>query len=245
MRSHRREIIAEAREEARKILESSNASVERTIREIREAQADKERTRQAREKLEQEKDQLRNNLDSAKIPDGNALLRKAPKSKTSKQKPATADAPLKVGDYVKLDGTGTPGTILEISGDNAVCSFGMLKTNVKLKRLKRSLTKPSTGAKAASFLSRATTDSLREKQLSFKREIDVRGMRADEALQAVTYFMDDAIQFQQSPVRILHGTGTGALRQALRQYLDTLPGVRSYHDEDVRFGGAGITVVEI
>lgn len=245
LRSHRREIIAEAREEARKILESSNASVERTIREIREAQADKERTRQAREKLEQEKDQLRNNLDSAKIPDGNALLRKAPKSTPPKQKPATADAPLKVGDYVKLDGTGTPGTILEISGNNAVCSFGMLKTNVKLKRLKRSLAKPSTGAKAASFLSRSTTDSLREKQLSFKREIDVRGMRADEALQAVTYFMDDAIQFQQSPVRILHGTGTGALRQALRQYLDTLPGVRSYHDEDVRFGGAGITVVEL
>lgn len=88
-------------------------------------------------------------------------------------------------------------------------------------------------------------DSLREKQLSFRSEIDVMGMRADEALQAVTYFIDDAIQFQQSPVRILHGTGTGALRQALRRYLDTVPGVVSYSDEDVRFGGAGITVVNL
>ena len=70
-------------------------------------------------------------------------------------------------------------------------------------------------------------------------------MRADEALQAVTYFMDDAIQFSAQRVRILHGTGTGALRQAIRQYLETLRGVASYHDEDVRFGGAGITVVEL
>jgi DNA mismatch repair protein MutS2 len=121
----------------------------------------------------------------------------------------------------------------------------MLKTTVKLKRLKRSMSKPVSGAKSASFLSRATTDSLRDRQLSFKSEIDVRGMRADEALQAVTYFMDDAIQFQQGRVRILHGTGTGALRQVLRQYLDTVPGVESYRDEDVRFGGAGITVVTL
>ncbi|MCI5768569.1 MAG: Smr/MutS family protein, partial [Ligilactobacillus ruminis] len=81
--------------------------------------------------------------------------------------------------------------------------------------------------------------------LSFKPEIDVRGMRADEALQAVTYFMDDAIQFNIGRVHILHGTGTGALRMAIRQYLATLSAVRSFHDEDVRFGGAGITVAEL
>ena len=121
----------------------------------------------------------------------------------------------------------------------------MLKTTVKVQRLSRTMGKPSSGAKSSSFLSRSTTDSLRERQLSFRSEIDVRGMRADEALQAVTYFIDDAIQFQQSPVRILHGTGTGALRQALRRYLDTVPGVVSYSDEDVRFGGAGITVVNL
>ena len=85
---------------------------------------------------------------------------------------------------------------------------------------------------------------MRERQLQFKQEIDVRGMRVDEALQAVTYFIDDAIQFNSSRVRILHGTGTGALRQYIRSYLDGVAGVKSFHDEDVRLGGAGITVVE-
>lgn len=248
LRSRRKEIIAEAREEARKILDSSNASIERTIREIRESQADKQKTREAREKLVKDKQQLAERLADGKEDSEHALLKKAPKPKQQRQNQTSirkVDEPLKVGDYVKLDGAGTVGTILELSGKNAVCSFGMLKTTVKVSRLVRTISKPTSGAKSASFLSRSTTDSLRDKQLSFKSEIDVRGMRADEALQAVTYFIDDAIQFQQSPVRILHGTGTGALRQALRRYLDTVPGVISYSDEDVRFGGAGITVVKL
>lgn len=247
LRSHRREIIAEAREEARKILDSSNASIERAIREIREAQADKERTRVAREKLSMEKKELADRLADGKDDSGNPLLKKAPKPKQQRMRKENRDVqePLRPGDFVKLDGGGTVGTIIEIAGNNAVCSFGMLKTMVKLARLTRTLSKPVSGVKSSSFLSRSTTDSLRDRQLSFKPEIDVRGMRADEALQAVTYFMDDAIQFQQSPVRILHGTGTGALRQALRRYLDTVHGVASYSDEDVRFGGAGITVVNL
>ena len=86
---------------------------------------------------------------------------------------------------------------------------------------------------------------MRNRQLAFKQDIDVRGMRVDEAIQAVTYFIDDAIQFNARRVRILHGTGTGALRQSLRQYLSTVNGVASFHDEDVRLGGAGITVVDL
>lgn len=247
LRSRRKEIIAEAREEARKILESSNASIERAIREIREAQADKERTRQAREKLAREKQELADRLADGKDATENPLLKKAPRPKQPKHRKDVEkrEESLKPGDFVKLDGGGTVGTILEIAGNNAVCSFGMLKTTVKVQRLTRTISKPSSGSKSSSFLSRSTTDSLRDRQLSFKSEIDVRGMRADEALQAVTYFIDDAIQFQQSPIRILHGTGTGALRQTLRRYLDTVPGVASYADEDVRFGGAGITVVNL
>lgn len=246
LRSHRREILAEAREEARKIIDSSNASVERAIREIREAQADKERTRVARQKLSDEKHLLSAQLLGGRD-NSNELLRKAPKRKKASEPVKSAkEEPLKIGENVRLDGGKTVGTILEIAGNNAVCSFGMIKTTVKLSRLSRTIAKPQTGTpQSASFLSRSTTDSLRDRQLAFKPEIDVRGMRADEALQAVTYFMDDAIQFQQSPVRILHGTGTGALRQAIRRYLDTLPGVASYSDEDVRFGGAGITVVSL
>lgn len=97
----------------------------------------------------------------------------------------------------------------------------------------------------ASSMSRQTTNDIRERQLHFKPEIDVRGMRGDEALQAITYFMDDAIQFEAKRVRILHGTGTGALRELLRQYLRTVPGIKNAHDEDVRLGGAGITVVDL
>ena len=177
----------------------------------------------------------------------NKLLKKAPKTrKPSAPKPsATASTPIAVGDNVKLDGQGTPGKVLEIQGKSATVAFGMLKTNVALSRLQRTLAQPPSGQKSASFVSDATSAAMRDRQLQFKREIDVRGMRVDESIQAVTYFIDDAIQFNQGEVRILHGTGTGALRQALRQYLDTVPGVESYRDEHVQFGGAGITVVQL
>ena len=92
-------------------------------------------------------------------------------------------------------------------------------------------------------MSRQTSDEIRQRQLNFKNEIDVRGLRADEALQAVTYFIDDAIQFGASRVRILHGTGHGILKTLIRQMLNANPAVKSFSDEDVRFGGAGITVV--
>ena len=150
-----------------------------------------------------------------------------------------------MGNSVLLDGQGQPGTVMEIQGKNATVAFGQLKTTVKLSRLQPTLRKAASGAqKSASFISVDTSNRMRERQLQFKQEIDVRGMRVDEALQAVTYFIDDAIQFNSSRVRILHGTGTGALRQYIRSYLDGVAGVKSYHDEDIRLGGAGITVVE-
>ena len=86
---------------------------------------------------------------------------------------------------------------------------------------------------------------MHEKKLHFKQEIDVRGMRGDEALQAVTYFLDDAIQIGVSRVPILHGTGNGILRQLIRQYLSTVPGIQRFQDEHIQFGGAGITVIDL
>ena len=124
-------------------------------------------------------------------------------------------------------------------------AFGVLKTNVKLDRLQLTIAQAQSGAGRTTVLGGATSDAQREHQLNFKQEIDVRGMRVDEAVQALTYYIDDAIRFNAKTVRILHGTGTGALRQYLRQYLDTVPGVKSYRDEHVQFGGAGITVVEL
>ena len=146
---------------------------------------------------------------------------------------------------MKLDGQGEPGKVLKIEGKNAIVAFGLLETTVKLDRLKLTIAKPRTGASATVAVGGALSDSQRDKQLNFNREIDLRGMRVDEAIQALTYYIDDAIRFNASTVRILHGTGTGALRQYLRQYLDTVPGVKNYRDEHVQFGGAGITVVDL
>lgn len=242
LRANRRTILAEAKEEAKKILEGSNATIERTIREIRESQADKERTRAARAEMQKERQRLASDTPAV----DHTLLKKAPKAKKPKQTGATAVAkPLAVGDFVKLDGQGAPGTIIDLQGQNATVAFGQLKTSVKLSRLTPTLSRPTTAAGAASFVSEQTTSAIRQKQLQFKRELDVRGMRVDEALQAVTYFLDDAIQFNQGEVRILHGTGTGALRQAIRQALDATPGVASYRDEHPQFGGAGITVITL
>ena len=151
---------------------------------------------------------------------------------------------LAVGSYVRIKGQTSIGTITAVEGKQATVTFGVMRTLVDLKRLEQAKEAPKQETSQTVVVSRQTQDSIRQKHLDFKQEIDVRGMRADEALQAVTYFIDDALLVNASRVRILHGTGTGALRQIIRQYLNTVSGVVSFHDEHVQFGGAGITVVE-
>lgn len=244
LREKRREIIAHAKEEARKILENSNAAVERAIHEIRRSQANREQTLLARQQLAKTRQELSDSEAEEHI-----ALKKAPKRKKNTKRstnPSQTERPIVVGDTVKLDGEGLAGKVIELNGDNATVVFGMLKTTVKIARLRHTLSKVDSGAsKSASFVSVSTSNDLRTRQLNFKQDLDIRGMRVDEGIQAVTYFIDDAIQFSTSRVRILHGTGTGALRQYIRQYLSTVNGIKSFHDEDVRFGGAGITVVDL
>ncbi len=244
LRSRRREIISEARDEARRILEGSNAAIERTIRDIREAQADRERTAEARRRLAEE----RRNLDSTAgtSPGLDRKVPKARKKNAPKAPAACAERPLAPGDNVVMaDGGTAVGTVESVSGKTATVVFGTMRTTVKTDRLRRTLKKAATGvAASSSYISSQTSAASRERQLAFSTEIDVRGMRADEAVQAVMYFIDDAVQFNASRVRILHGTGTGVLRQSIRSYLEGIDAVRDYHDEDVRFGGPGITVVE-
>ena len=161
-------------------------------------------------------------------------------------KPIAVKKPLAVGDAVKMKGQLTAGTILALQNKQAVVAFGMIKTTVKLDRLEavsKALLKTENAK--STFVSSQTADDMREKKLNFKLEIDVRGMRGDEALQAVTYFMDDAILVAAGTVRILHGTGTGALRQIIRDYLSGISGVYHFRDEHVQFGGAGVTLVEL
>lgn len=243
LHARRNEIISEAKEDARKILEGSNAAIERTIHEIRRSQADRLATQEARKKLQAEKETLiGESRQGDKLID--KLTRRRPKKKQKAVASPSAQVDIKPDDHVRLDGEGTVGTVISVEGKNAVVMFGQLKTTVKLDRLKLTQAQPERKSRTQTAQG-GTSDGSRERQLSFSPQLDVRGMRVDEALQAVMYYIDDAVQFGASPVRILHGTGTGALRQSIREYLSTLPVVKAYRDEHVQFGGAGITVIEL
>ena len=154
-------------------------------------------------------------------------------------------AALQPGSFVRLKGQDTIGEIKRINGDEALVVFGLLTTNVKLKRLMPSDPPRKEKNVASTFVSVQTRDDIRQTTLNFKEQLDVRGMRSDEAIQAVTYFIDDALVARASRVKILHGTGTGALKTMIRQYLSTMPPVADFYEEDIRFGGAGITIVEL
>ncbi len=246
LREQRSDIINQARNEATRIINEANAKIEKTIRDIKTAEAEKERTKRLRAELRQYADTIADKkIDQPKILKLTDINRKHKAKESSEQKDVLMSKPLEKGDTVKMDGSDTPGRILEISGKNAIVAFGGLRTTVSLDKLKRTKAINQSRGVNVMSVSKQTSNEIREKQLHFKPEIDVRGMRADEAIQAVTYFVDDAIQFNAQRIRILHGTGTGALRMAIRSILSANIAVRNFHDEDVRFGGAGITVVNL
>mgnify|MGYP005977204043 FL=1 len=259
LQKSRKEIIRQAKEEAERLLQESNARIENTIRTIKEAQAEKEKTRLVRQELADFRESI-NNLTSKEQEDKIARKmeklkekqnrKKEKKQNGTKEQPTVQQTPkatpITEGCPVRIKGQSSVGEVLEINGKNAVVAFGSIKTTVKTERLERSNAIPQKQESAkSSFVSNQTQDSMYEKKLNFKQDIDVRGMRGDEALQAVTYFVDDAILVGMSRVRILHGTGTGILRTLIRQYLQTIPGVRHFADEHIQLGGAGITVVDL
>lgn len=244
--AQRKEVVRQAKSESKQMLEQANAMIENTIRKIKEAQAEKEKTKEIRKEFERFKSE---NSDEANVSENSIDKKIAKLREKQQQKGQTAQskelAALKIGDNVRIKGQNGAGEIIELQGKNAVVAFGMLKTSVKVDKLERvSKTQIKKEMKRSSFVSVDTTEDIRQRSLNFKREIDVRGMRGDEALQAVQYFVDDALILNVDRIRILHGTGTGALRQIIREYLNTVHGVSSFHDEHVQFGGAGITVVE-
>lgn len=248
VRMERSKIIKEAKKEAKEILAEANAKIERTILEIRNAQAEKEKTKNLRRELEEYKREVEKEDKAAleNIP-GLKKVKSNRNRKTTQpvKKEAVKDTGFAVGDYVKMDGGGVTGRILSISGNKAEVAFGALRTQVNVSKLKASQKPKESISTQVSTVTRETAESSRQRQLNFSTEIDVRGMRADEAIQAVTYFMDDVVQFNASRVRILHGTGHGILKTLIREQLRANPNVVTFHDEDVRFGGAGITVVEL
>lgn len=255
-------ILRNAKEEAENLLRNSNAQIERTIRTIKEAEAEKEKTKEARQDLAHFRDTVQKAdeqlLDESILRKMKQLKAKQERKKQRKEeKKNTEKSPqentpkaqpskpiLKVGSAVKLKGQTAVGTIESIQGKNATVIFGQMKTNVKINRLQATLMKDTVNTESK-IINVQTQNQVTDKRLKFKQEIDVRGMRGDEAIQAVTYFIDDAILLSVGRVRILHGTGTGILRKLIRNYLSTVGGVQAYKDEHVQFGGAGITVVDL
>ena len=160
--------------------------------------------------------------------------------------------PLQPGDSVRIKGTTSVGEIEAIQGKQVTVIFGGLRSKVKLEQLERTSPSASQGggtvdkhAHLAIQTSHMTRATMEDRKQNFHQDLDVRGMRGDEAVDTVMHFIDDAILMGMSRVRILHGTGTGILRQLIRQYLNTVPNVKKAKDEHVQFGGAGITVVDL
>ncbi len=243
MKAQRREVLNKAKAEAQQLLSEANATIENTIRRIKEAQAEREATRGAR----QEFDEFRTKLDEKPKCEKQPKEKHKPKQEKQYKKPEQAKPePIKAGDRVKLAGHDSVGDVMEVDGNNVTVAFGNLKSTVKVNRLERiSRNKEKEIVRSKGALGSDSDELLRQRKLSFKQDIDVRGMRGDEALQVVQYFIDDALMMGVERVRILHGTGTGILRQLIRQYLGTIPGVTHFADEHVQLGGAGITVVDL
>ena len=264
LQKSRKEILQKAKEEAEQLMQEANARIENTIRAIKEAQAEKEKTRQIRQELndfresldtltaKEQEEKIARKIEKLKEKQNRKKEKKANKNQENTlsaqalaeqqaKKEAERLAAIVPGSYVKIKGQTSVGEVLEINGKKAIVAFGSIKTTVKLDRLERTNAQPKQAdvSTKSTYISSQTQDSMYEKKLNFKQDIDVRGMRGDEALQAVTYFIDDAILVGMSRVRILHGTGTGILRTLIRQYRQTVPCVSHFADEHMQFGGAG------
>lgn len=267
---NRKEILRKAREEAEELLRESNRKIEQTIREIRESQAEKEETKRIREELNAFKEEVKEfdtkdndekiarkmvqiqqrkeRHEKRKREKAEERRRDAAAVKVAVQdKRSVSSADFQMGDAVRIKGLSSVGKVKSVDGKIATVIFGDMRTKMRTDRLEyvKTVEQAKTESSLQSYsVSRSTRETIDNRKLNFKQDLDIRGMRGDEALNAVTYFIDDAILVGMPRVRILHGKGNGILRQLIRQYLSTVPNVADYHDEHVQFGGAGITVVD-
>lgn len=248
----RKEILKQAKRDAEELLAGVNKQIENTIREIKESQAEKERTKKARKQLNDFKEKL-NKIDAeeeARIQRKIEKLKNRDKQGKKKKVIAEKEVVRKTeqnsyekGDKVKLFGQDSVGEVLDINGNSIMVAFGNMITTVDIKRIEKASEKEYR-KQSGSATSQKSKWDFGERRLNFKPEIDVRGKRAEEALQLVNDFIDEAIVINMGTVKILHGKGDGILRQLIRQYLETVDVIKSFHDESVQFGGSGITVVE-
>jgi DNA mismatch repair protein MutS2 len=258
----RKEIIEKAKEEAAQLLNRANKSIEKTIREIKENKAEKEKTREIRKEFQA----VKTELTEGELKEEERIQRKIEKLKdreTKGTREIKTDAAKEVsrkkapssklqfnpdviekGDFVKLDNQSSVGEVIEMNSKTAVVAFGSILTSVKANRLtKVSRTQMKKEEKSYNRTSSLIQEKISTRKLSFRADMDVRGMRGEEALQMVIDHIDDIIMLDVHEFRILHGTGGGILRQMIREYLQTVDLVQNFRDEKIQMGGAGITVV--
>ena len=260
VKKERKEILEQAKTEAERMLAEANKKIENTIKTIRESQAEKEKTRTARKNLEEfkqekldhkteEQSRIDQKIDKLKEREKRKAERKDKKDNTQqKNQTVKDDGVIRKGDFVKLQGQPVPGEVIEISGKEAVVAFGNMVTTVKLTRLEKissNTYKKQVKSNSQSAPATNVAERIRNTKLNFKPDIDIRGMRANEAIDRVMQHLDEAIVTETSTVKILHGKGDGILRQMIREYIGTLPFVKSFRDEHIQYGGSGITIVEL
>jgi DNA mismatch repair protein MutS2 len=256
VRQQRKEILKKAREEAQQLLAGVNRQIENAIREIRESQAEKEITRKIRDQLEE----VKKAVNSPSVPEDDTLTKRLDKlikreihrkretgkriSEESEQQIEVVPI-LKPGDSVRIKGQEATGELIGFNEKSAVIALGQMLSTVPLEKIEKVEENEPKKGKSKSRSGMAMTLDYSERRLNFKAEIDLRGERAEDALARVQSFIDDAIMFDVKQLRILHGKGYGILKEMIRNYLRSEPAVKSFRDEHVQFGGAGITVVEL
>lgn len=243
LQKEKKSILAEANKESKAILKQSNRLIEKTIKEIRENAAEKKKTQEIRKNIQQEINRLEKEPRIEKPTRHHVVEQQIANKKVEKK--VGKSTPLKTGDLVIVDGQNTVGSIALIKGKKAKVDFDTMQMFIELNRLEKVSKTQERKLKKANVKSSNIAQDLSEKYASFNPNIDVRGQRADEALIQIQRFLDDAILLGVHQIHILHGKGTGALRQVIQEYLRANRDVNRYYDEHIERGGHGITVVEM
>lgn len=237
LQARRHEIISSARREAQQILTDANRTVERTISDIKSAKAEKEATQAARAKLAEATEQ--------NIQAQSELKKQKEKKQSSANTDKENEMPISVGSIVRIDGEETYGQVVEIKGKKAVVESNSIRMTIPLSRLTGTAKQKIPTDRKPISVSRGIYDELNEKRKQFNPTLDLRGKRAEEALDLLHRFLDDALLLSEKEVRILHGKGYGILMQIIREQLQASRDVRTFHPERLELGGEGITVVEL
>ncbi|MEA3450849.1 MAG: Smr/MutS family protein [Bacteroidota bacterium] len=237
--NQKKKIITEAEIRAKEILSDANKSVEKTIKEIKLKKADKEATKNIRKEFEKEKEKIRNKID--KIQRINTREEEYLENKKEKKKIVKISGKIEIGDTVFAKKKGIKGKVEEIKDKKALIIMGNIKTHVKLSELEKLGSETKSKAKNKVKVNVKLNETKKD---DFVFGLDLRGKRGEEALNRTSKYIDSAIMGNANEVKILHGTGNGILRNLIRDYLKTVNEIEWFGDEDIRLGGAGITIVK-